>query len=104
MRSRRPASGTKSVCRPRPYRQRSLQTVSGRERPQSEVENLDTAVRGDKHILGLEVAVDDPLLVRRREATSDGDGVADRLAHGNGSCDQSFPQRLNRLWNYRAPS
>ena len=38
---------------------------------QAEVENLDAPVGGDEEILGLEVAVDDPLLVRGRQAARD---------------------------------
>ena len=38
---------------------------------QSEVEDFDAAVFGDEKVLGLEVAVDDALLVGRREALGD---------------------------------
>ncbi len=39
-----------------------------RRKRQAEVENLDRAVVGEKHVLRLEIAVDDAARVRRREA------------------------------------
>src|SRR4029453_12289473 len=47
---------------------------------QAEVENLDPPVLGDEQVLGLEVPVDDPLLVRRGEAARDLDRVIECLA------------------------
>ena len=38
------------------------------------------AVGRHEHILGLEIAMDDALVVRRREPAGDLDGVIDRLA------------------------
>ena len=42
---------------------------------QAEVEDLHPAVGGDEEILGLQIAVNDPLLVRGGEAVRDADGV-----------------------------
>ena len=39
---------------------------------------------GDQQILGLEIAVRDSLLVRRREPSRDLNGIRDRFAHGHG--------------------
>jgi hypothetical protein len=47
---------------------------------EAEVEDLHAAVLRDEEVLGLEVSVDDPLLVRRRETLRDLQGVVDRLA------------------------
>ena len=38
---------------------------------QAEVQNLDAAVGGDEEVLRLQVAMDDALLVRRRQAVRD---------------------------------
>jgi hypothetical protein len=59
---------------------------------QSEVQNLDPIVRGDEQILGLEIAMGDSLLVRRRKSPRHGDGIADRLSHRDGSGQQPLPQ------------
>ena len=61
---------------------------------QSEVEDLDAVVRRDEQVLGLEIAMDDPLLVRRREPARDGDGIVDRLAHRQRPGRQPLPERL----------
>ena len=59
-------------------------SVAGRFRlrqlRQAEVEDLDAPVLRHEQVLGLQVPVDDPLLVRRREAARDLDRVVDRLA------------------------
>src|SRR6266540_1086300 len=46
---------------------------------QAEVEDLHPSVGGDEEVLGLQVAVHDPLLVRHGERRGDLDGVVDRL-------------------------
>ncbi len=51
-----------------------------RELGEAEVEDLHPAVVGDEDVLGLQVPVDDPLLVRGGEAVDDLEGVVDRLA------------------------
>jgi hypothetical protein len=51
-----------------------------RELRQAEVEDLDPPLGGDEQVLGLEVAVDDPLLVRCGQAVRHLDRVVDRLA------------------------
>jgi hypothetical protein len=61
---------------------------------QPEVQNLDAIVGGDRQILGLEIAVRDPLLVRRCEPSRDLQGIRDRFAHVDGTGPQPFPQRL----------
>ena len=50
---------------------------------QPEVQDLDPAVLRQKQVLGLQVPVDDPLLVRRGETLGDLHRVLDRLAHGH---------------------
>ena len=62
-----------------------LVDARGRARPASElgeaeVEDLDAAVARDEEVLGLQVAVDDALLVRGGQAVRDLDRVVDRLA------------------------
>ena len=47
---------------------------------QAEVEDLDAPVARDEQVRGLQVAVDDPLVVRRREAGSDLQAALERLA------------------------
>ena len=47
---------------------------------QAEVEDLDPPVLRHEHVLGLQVPVDDPLLVRGGEALGDLHRVVDRLA------------------------
>ena len=65
-----------------------------RELGQAEVENLHPAVVGDEEVLRLEVPVDDPLLVRRRQPVRDLDGVLDRLADRQRAGGQTLAQRL----------
>ena len=61
---------------------------------EAEVEDLDAAVPGQEEILGLQIPVDDALLVRRRETmrhlARDVDGLADRQR----ACLQAVAQRL----------
>ena len=52
-----------------------------RELGEPEIENLHAAVAGDEDVLRLQIAVDDPLLVRGGETVRDLDGVLDGLAH-----------------------
>ena len=57
--------------------------ASGRRQlRQTEVEDLHPAVGRDEHVLRLQVAVDDALVVRGREAVGDLHGDVDGLAHG----------------------
>ena len=49
---------------------------------EAEVQDLETAVRRDEQVLGLEVAVDDPLLVGGGEALRELDRVVDRPPRG----------------------
>ena len=46
-----------------------------------EVENLDPSVDGDKQVVGLDVEMNDPAIVSRREAAGDLDRVIERLRH-----------------------
>ena len=60
---------------------RGLAALLGvRELREAEVEDLHAAVVRDEDVLGLQVPVDDPLLVRGREAVDDLERVVDRLA------------------------
>ncbi len=54
--------------------------LRARQLRQTEVENLDSAVVRHEDVLGLQVAMHDPLLMRRREAMSDLDREVDRLS------------------------
>src|SRR4029077_7134277 len=51
---------------------------------QAEVENLYSSIFGQEQVLGLQVAMDNALLVRRRQPARRLDGVIDRLANWNG--------------------
>ena len=51
---------------------------------EAEVEDLDAPVARDEDVLGLDVPVDDALLVGGGEAVGHLDGVLDGLAHGQG--------------------
>ena len=61
---------------------------------QAEVEDLDVAVFRDEDVLGLEVPVDDPLLVCRGETSCDLRSDVERLARRQRSGPQTLPQRL----------
>ena len=72
-----------------------LATLLGvRQLGEAEVEDLHPAVVGDEDVLGLEVPVDDPLLVRRREAVDDLECVVDRLARARAPAREDRPQRV----------
>ena len=61
---------------------------------QAEVEDLDPPVLRQKDVLGLQVPVHDPLLVRRGETLRDLHRVVDRLARRDRARAQAAPQRL----------
>ena len=65
-----------------------------RQLREAEVEDLETAVFGDEQVLGLQVAVDDPLLVRRGEAVRDLQRVVDRLSRRQLPAGERRAQRL----------
>jgi hypothetical protein len=65
----------------------------GRRR-QPEVENLRLAVADEKHVLRLQVAMDDALLVRRRQAARDLRRDVDRRLHRQGAAGQPIAQRF----------
>src|SRR2546428_337946 len=52
---------------------------------QSEIENLHAAIAGDEDVLGLQVAVDDLLVVGGGEAGGDADAVLNYFAGGQGA-------------------
>ena len=52
---------------------------------QSEIQDLDAPVFGDENILRFQVAVDDPLFVRRRQPVRDLHSILDRLTLGQGA-------------------
>src|SRR5262249_22528675 len=82
--------------RRRPLR-RGARDVVLRSRPllgEAEVEDLDVAVLRDEEVLGLQVAVDDPLLVRRGEPLRDLAGEEDALSLRDRSPRESLAQRL----------
>src|SRR6185369_15613879 len=61
---------------------------------QAEVEDLHLAVAGDEDVLRLEVAVNDPFVMRRAEAARDLHGVIGRLARRDRALPQADAQRL----------
>ena len=61
---------------------------------QSEVQHLDPALVGEEDVLGLEVAVDDPFLVRGREGVADLEPVVHGLARRRRTRDQPRAQGL----------
>ena len=76
---------------------RRLRVVALRDQPllgEPEVEDLHAPVRRDEEVLGLEVPVDDPLLVRRREAAGHLHGPVEGLARRGTPRRQSLSQRL----------
>ena len=65
-----------------------------RQLGEAEVEDLHAAVVGHEDVLGLQVPVDDALLVRGREAVGDLERVVDGLALREGAAREDRPQRL----------
>ena len=65
-----------------------------RQLRETEVEDLDPPVVRQKQVLGLEISMDDPLLVRRREPLRDLDRVVGRLAHRDRAAGHPRAQRL----------
>ena len=65
-----------------------------RELREAEVEDLDAAVLRDEDVLGLQVPVDDALLVRRGEAEGDLRRVVERAALGQPAARERGAQRL----------
>ena len=61
---------------------------------QAEVEDLDAPVLRDEEVLGLQVPVDDPLLVRGGEAVRDLHRIVDRLARRKPATREHRAQRL----------
>ena len=61
---------------------------------ETEVEDLDPAVPRQKDVLGFQVPVDDPLLVRRRESLGELDRIVRRLADGDRARGDPLAQRL----------
>ena len=65
-----------------------------RQLRQAEVEDLHAAVVGDEEVLGLQVPVDDPLLVRGGEAVDDLERVVDRAARRDPAAREHRAKRL----------
>ena len=61
---------------------------------EAEVQDLDAAVVRDEEVLGLQIPVDDALVVRGGEAVRDLHRVVDRLALGELPAREHRPQRL----------
>ncbi|HEV8702079.1 MAG TPA: hypothetical protein VGV60_12470 [Candidatus Polarisedimenticolia bacterium] len=68
-------------------------TLGPRQLRQAEIEDLDPAVARDEQVLRLQVAVDDPLLVSRRQPLGDLPGIVQRLAGGERAAGQPVAQR-----------
>ena len=73
---------------------RDRRTLEGDELGQAEVEDLDAPVPADEDVLRLQVAVDDPLVVRGGEAVRDLDRVVEGLAHREGRAREADAQAL----------
>ena len=63
-----------------------------RQLGEAEVEDLDPAVVRDEDVVGLEIAVDDPLVVSSGKAVSDLERVVEGLADGKRSALEAGPQ------------
>ena len=63
-----------------------------RQLRQSKIEDLDAPIFRDENIFGLQVAVDDPFFVRRRESVGDLHSVLDRLTLRQGAAIQHRAQ------------
>jgi hypothetical protein len=57
--------------------------------PQAEVEDLDAPLPGDEEVRGLQVAMDNPLLVRGPEAAGELESVVDGLSNRDGTSSDS---------------
>src|SRR5262249_41077098 len=80
-----------------------------RELGQTEVEDLDPPVSRDEQVLGLQIAMDDPLLVRGGEALRDLDRVVDGRPRREPSAPPARAARRvspsrSSLTTYGAPS
>ena len=62
---------------------------------QAEVENLHGAIRPEKHVVGLEVSVDDAARVRGREATRDSERHGEGLVQRKRSRVETLAQALS---------
>src|SRR5207253_7195805 len=56
---------------------------------QTKIENLHAAVRSDKKIFGLEIAMSDPTFMRRCQTLSNLLRIVERLEIGRASCRES---------------
>jgi hypothetical protein len=65
-----------------------------RQRHDAEIEEFQAAVGAQKHVLGLEVAMDDAALVRGGERVGHLDRVVERLSNADRAGRQTRPQRL----------
>ena len=72
---------------------RSAQVERRPELGQAEVQDLHPPVPGDEQVLGLQVPVDDPLLVGRGQTVCDLDRVVHGFARGQGGVAHHLPQR-----------
>ena len=75
----------------RRIRERKIEAAS-----QAEVEDLDLAVIGQEHVLGLEIAMDDALVVRRAKAASDLNRHLNGLAHPHAGSGHRVAERPPR--------
>jgi hypothetical protein len=65
-----------------------------RQLRQPKIEDLDAPVFGDENIFRLQVAVDDPFVMRRRQSVGDLHSIFDRLALRQGAAIQRRAQAL----------
>ena len=75
-------------------RRRAARLFRTRQFRQPEVEDFDPSVLRDEQVLGFQVPVHDPFLVRGRERARDLCRVVERLAHRQTAAGKSLPQGL----------
>src|SRR6266571_3747373 len=71
-----------------------LAAISLYELGNAKVQNLHASIFGDEDVLRLQVAMDDPFLVRSRQTMRNLDRIVDRFAFRLRRAAQSFAQRL----------
>jgi len=61
---------------------------------EAEIEDFHSSVSSDEDVLGFQITVDDPLLVRRGQAVGDLERMAERLSRSKGTASESGPKSL----------
>ena len=71
------------------------EAVAVLESREAEIDHLDAAVGGVHHVFRLQVTVDDPMCVRRRQSTRDVARYGQDFVDGDGAPPQRFAQRAS---------